>query len=41
LDSIKKKGLREKLETFKEQAFLSRELALIERNMPSFVILKS
>ncbi|ODM25256.1 DNA polymerase I [Acetivibrio mesophilus] len=35
LDSVKKKGLKEKLETFKEQAFMSRELALIERNMPS------
>ncbi|HHV28554.1 MAG TPA: DNA polymerase I [Clostridium sp.] len=35
LDSVKKKGLEEKLETFKEQAFMSRELALIERNMPS------
>jgi len=41
LDSIKKKGLREKLETFKEQAFLSRELALIERNMPSLCDMKS
>ncbi|GAE89085.1 DNA polymerase I [Acetivibrio straminisolvens JCM 21531] len=35
LDSIKKKGLKEKLETFKEQALMSRELARIERNMPS------
>lgn len=35
LDSVKKKGIREKLETFKEQAFMSRELAMIERNMPS------
>ncbi|HOM03595.1 MAG TPA: DNA polymerase I [Acetivibrio sp.] len=35
LDSIKKKGIKEKLEAFKEQAFMSRELAQIERNMPT------
>lgn len=34
LDKITKKGLKEKLETYKEQAFMSKKLAAIERNMP-------
>ena len=34
LDQITKKGLKEKLITYKEQAFMSKKLAEIERNMP-------
>lgn len=34
LDQITKKGLKEKLITYKEQAFMSKRLAEIERNMP-------
>lgn len=34
IDQITKKGLKEKLTTYKEQAFMSKNLAKIERNMP-------
>lgn len=34
VDQITKKGLKEKLITYKEQAFMSKKLAEIERNMP-------
>ncbi len=34
IEHVTKKGLREKLETYKEQAFMSKKLAAIERNMP-------
>jgi DNA polymerase-1 len=34
LDQITKKGLKDKLVTYKEQAFMSKKLAAIERNMP-------
>ena len=34
VEQVSKKGLREKLETYKEQAFMSKKLATIERNMP-------
>ncbi|WP_010252502.1 DNA polymerase I [Acetivibrio cellulolyticus] len=34
LEQITKKGLKEKLETYKEQAFMSKNLAAIDRNMP-------
>lgn len=34
IDQITKKGLKEKLITYKEQAFMSKKLAEIERNMP-------
>lgn len=34
VDNITKKALKEKLITYKEQAFMSKELARIERNMP-------
>ena len=35
LDSVTRKSVREKLETYKEQAYMSRELATIDRNVPS------
>lgn len=35
LDMVAKKSVREKLETFKDQAYMSRDLAAIERNIPS------
>ena len=35
LSEVKKKSVKEKLESFKDQAFMSRELAEIDRNMPS------
>jgi len=34
IDKITKKALKEKLITYKEQAFMSKDLARIERNMP-------
>lgn len=34
VEQVSKKGLREKLETYKEQAFMSKKLSTIERNMP-------
>lgn len=35
LDSVTKKRVRENLETYKEQAYMSRDLATIDRNVPS------